>query len=75
MTYQQVPRPMLRIVKASKRAKVNEEIMWDVKFKLGRIANALEAAKSQIISKPNMILDEHMTIFYTEHFIYIVAIY
>ncbi|KAH7685753.1 hypothetical protein IHE45_04G061100 [Dioscorea alata] len=53
--------------KRAKRAKADEEIMRDVKFELGRIANALEADKSKFISKD--LFDEIMTLSdrYTEH--------
>ncbi|KAH7690228.1 hypothetical protein IHE45_02G033100 [Dioscorea alata] len=46
--------------KRAKHANADEEIMRDVKFELGRIANALEADKSKFISKD--LLDEIMTL-------------
>ncbi|KAH7658062.1 hypothetical protein IHE45_17G062000 [Dioscorea alata] len=46
--------------KRAKHANADEEIMRDVKFELGRIANALEADKNKFISKD--LLDEIMTL-------------
>lgn len=37
--------------KWAKRGKADEKIIWDVKFELGRIANALETDKSQLLVK------------------------
>ncbi|KAH7655942.1 hypothetical protein IHE45_18G045900 [Dioscorea alata] len=53
--------------KRGKRAKAEEEIMRNVEHQLGRIANALEADKSQFIGK--QLFDEIMTLsdHYTEY--------
>ena len=53
--------------KWAKRAKTDEKIMWDVKFELGRIANALKTGKSKFIG--NELFDEIMTLsdLYTDY--------